>query len=285
MTPEAAPRRSVISPTDRRRAGAVTVVALLDAEGPFFQARGQAFPGATAEHWRRADALDPGALRAGGWWLSFRCYALRLPDGGVILVDAGIGPAAAPAKSWAPVPGRLPHLLAAAGITPAQVHTVVLTHLHSDHIGWAVDGRTGRPYFPHARYLLQQAEIETILQHDPGLAAWLLEPLQASRQLSGVDGAVTLTSGLRLVPTPGHTPGHQSVLLDSGNGTLLFTGDLLVHAVQLVDPELAYAHETDPEAARASRMRLLRELAARDGTTLATPHLSEPFLPAGLAHA
>jgi glyoxylase-like metal-dependent hydrolase (beta-lactamase superfamily II) len=263
----------------------VTVVALLDAEGPFFQAREDAFPQATAEHWRRADALDPRALRAGGWWLSFRCYALRLADGGVILVDAGIGPEVAPARRWAPVPGRLPHRLAAAGITPAQVQTVVLTHLHSDHIGWAVDSRTGRPSFPHARYLLQQVEIETIRQHDPRLAAWLLEPLQASRQLTAVDGAVTLGSGLRLVPTPGHTPGHQSVLLDRGDGALLITGDLLVHAVQLVDPELAYAYETDPEAARASRMRLLRELAARDGTTLATSHLSEPFIPARLAHA
>jgi glyoxylase-like metal-dependent hydrolase (beta-lactamase superfamily II) len=259
--------------------GAAAVIALEDGEGPFFEPREEAFPQATLEHWRHADARDPGAVRDGVWLLRFRCFAVRLDDGRTILVDTGIGAAEAPARSWAPVPGRLPDELAAAGIAADEVDTVVLTHMHSDHIGWAVDSDAGKAYFRNARYLMQRTEIEAIGRLAPRLETWLLEPLRASGQLSAVDGEARLGAGLRVVATPGHTPGHQSVLLETDDGAVLVTGDLLVHAVQLVDPRLAYAHETDPDVARASRMAVLRDLAERGRTILATPHLSEPFVP------
>jgi glyoxylase-like metal-dependent hydrolase (beta-lactamase superfamily II) len=162
-------------------------------------------------------------------------------------------------------------------IPPDEVDVVVLTHMHSDHIGWAVDGQAGTPYFGNARYLMQRAEIEAIERLDAGLATWLLEPLRATGQLVAVDGETRLAAGLRVLATPGHTPGHQSVLLDADGGAVLFTGDLLVHAVQLVDPGLSYAFETDPDMARVSRTALLNELAEREGAILATSHLSEPF--------
>ncbi|MDO3702463.1 MBL fold metallo-hydrolase [Micromonospora sp. C28SCA-DRY-2] len=263
-----------------RTLGSITVTALTDGEGPFFQPREEAFPHATAEHWRVADQRDPAAVTADGrWWLRFRSFAIRTGDGPVTLVDAGIGPADSPAASWAPVPGRLPAELAAAGIDPADVRTVVLTHLHTDHIGWAVTGSPGTPYFPNADYLVQRAELDALGSINPGLRAGLVAPLRAAGQLRVVDGEATVGSGVRLLPTPGHTPGHQCVLLDGGDERLLLTGDLLVHTVQLVDPDLAYAHEMDPETARASRTTLLRTLAAQTPTILATPHLNPPFLP------
>ncbi|SBT47398.1 MBL fold metallo-hydrolase [Micromonospora auratinigra] len=258
--------------------GSITVTALVDGVGPFFQPREEAFPDATAGQWAEADRRDPDTVGPDGRWrLPFRCFALRAGDGPVTLVDAGIGPADAPAASWAPVPGRLPAELAAAGIDPADVRTVVLTHLHSDHVGWA------GPLFPNAEHLLQRAELDALALFHPELPARLVGPLRAAGRLRVLDGDTDLTPGVRVLSTPGHTPGHQSVLVDSGEDRLLVTGDLLVHAVQLVDPGLAYAHEVDPATARESRTELLRAVAARGPAVLATPHLGVPFtiLPAG----
>lgn len=255
----------------------VTVIALEDAAGPFFQPREQAFPDATAEHWRRADAADPASVGTdGGWWLRFRCFAVRLPGGRVVLVDAGVGPAGAPAAAWAPVPGRLPQELAAAGISTDDVDTVVLTHLHTDHVGWAVVDSL--PYFGNARYVLQRAEYEAVDALNPQLRERLLAPLQATGQLSLAEGDESLAEAVRVVATPGHTPGHQSVLVDTGDGPVAIGGDLLVHVLQLLHPELRYAVESDPELARRSRTALLDRLAAADGL-LATAHLGQPFWP------
>jgi glyoxylase-like metal-dependent hydrolase (beta-lactamase superfamily II) len=91
-----------------------------------------------------------------------------------------------------------------------------------------------------------------------------------------------LGDGLRCVATPGHTPGHQSVLLELGEETVAFTGDLLVHMLQVLNPELGYTHEEDQDQARVSRTALLTDLTQRRRTILATTHLSEAFLDPGL---
>ncbi|HZE48453.1 MAG TPA: MBL fold metallo-hydrolase [Jatrophihabitantaceae bacterium] len=256
-----------------RTLGATNVIALDDGTGPYFRPRHEAFPQASAEQWRRADELDPRARTADGeWLLRFRCFAIRTTDGAVTLVDAGIGPVGAPASSWAPVPGLLPAELKAAGIDPDDVTSVVLTHLHTDHIGWAV---VGEPYFRNATYLLQRAEHTALDLFGPTLRGQLIEPLESRDQLRLLDGDVALSPAVRVVATPGHTPGHQSVLVEDGDTTVAITGDLLVHAIQLIDPELEYAYETDPGQARASRINLLNQLSGRDA--LATSHLGEPF--------
>jgi glyoxylase-like metal-dependent hydrolase (beta-lactamase superfamily II) len=256
----------------------VEVLALTDASGPFFQPRAAAFPAATAADWALADRIDPAAAGAdGGWLLDFRCFALRVA-GRVLLVDAGIGPAGAPASSWAPAPGRLPDELAAAGIRPADVSTVVLTHLHSDHSGWSVDA-AGTPTFPNARHVVQGAETGWLAARRSPLGALVVEPLRRAGLLDEVSGPVDLGGGITAVPTPGHTPGHQSVVVEHAGEQLVITGDVLVHAVQLADPDLAYAHEDDRDTARRTRRAVLAR--ARDRhALLATAHLRQPFVPA-----
>ncbi|MFH7598097.1 MBL fold metallo-hydrolase [Streptomyces racemochromogenes] len=263
------------------------VVALLDATGTFFEPARTAFPGAAAADWARAAALDPGAAGPdGAWLLDFRCFAVARPRGRWVLVDAGVGPSHGPAAGWAPVPGRLPRALAGAGIAPEDVEAVVLTHLHEDHAGWSL-GDSGRPFFPQARYVVQRSEADALDPADP-VRAWAVTPLRSAGQLQLVDGRHRLAPGLTLLPTPGHTPGHQSLLVEQARGArdVLVTGDVLVHAVQLADPAVPYSHERDRAAARASRESLLALATARDAL-LATSHLRRPFMeppaPAGPA--
>ncbi|SCF07739.1 Glyoxylase, beta-lactamase superfamily II [Micromonospora viridifaciens] len=265
-----------------RSVGAFEVTPLLDATGSFFLDRQAAFPAATPHDWDRARVVDPGAFGPGETWqLDFRCYAVRGPRDRLMLVDAGVGPDGSPAGGWAPTPGRLPSELERAGIDPADVDTVVLTHLHEDHFGWSV-GLDGTPLFPNARYVVQRREVEALPDGDAA-RAYVVDPLRTTGQLDEVDGVARLATGrggaggsVRVIPTPGHTPGHQSVVVDHGRDQVIITGDVLVHAVQLVDPEVAYRYEADPEVARRTRQRLLAAARARRAV-LATAHLRQPW--------
>jgi glyoxylase-like metal-dependent hydrolase (beta-lactamase superfamily II) len=84
---------------------------------------------------------------------------------------------------------------------------------------------------------------------------------------------------IMLVPTPGHTPGHQSVVIESRATQMVITGDVLVHALQLVDPDVGYLYEADQSQARITRRNVLARARARRAT-LATMHLSQPFVSA-----
>ncbi|MER5728253.1 hypothetical protein ABT084_07810 [Streptomyces sp. NPDC002138] len=137
----------------------------------------------------------------------------------------------------------------------------------------------GEPLFPAARYVVQRAEVAALPAADP-VRHWAVDPLRAAGQLHEVEGRHRLGDGLTLLPTPGHTPGHQSVLVAAADGRgrdVVVTGDALVHAVQLADPAIAYSRERDPATARASRAELLARAAGR-GALLATAHLTRAFV-------
>lgn len=280
--PVAAAAQRVVRRTGRTvQVGAYDITALLDASGAFGKA-GDLFSGATAEDWHRARAVDPGAFgRDDAWLLDFRCWLVRGPRDHVTLVDTGVGPEGGPASGWAPVPGRLVGALAEVGVAPADVDVVVLSHLHEDHYSGSVSA-DGTPVFPNARYVVQQQEIETLDPADPALS-YVVDPLRSSGQLDPVAGEARLArpggaaAGIRLLPTPGHTVGHQSVLVEGAGRRVILAGDVLVHAVQLVNPGVAYRFESDAEQARETRHAVL-ELARRTGARLGTAHLHVPFV-------
>jgi glyoxylase-like metal-dependent hydrolase (beta-lactamase superfamily II) len=255
----------------------VEVIPLCDAIGPMGESLrrplDETFPGARPALWERARAEAPAAFGPDGEWvLHFHCFLLRDPMGPTVLVDTGIGTESSPASSWAPVPGTLTDALDEAGMSPADIDTVVLTHLHSDHASGAVVD--GEPVFPNARHIVQQDELDW-LQADEGVV-WreVVKPLQQADALETVQGESRISPELRIVPTPGHTPGHQSLIL--GDNELAVTGDVFLHPIQTLDASVQYVYDEDAETAAKTRTAFLRRL--RDsGGTLATPHLPEPF--------
>jgi glyoxylase-like metal-dependent hydrolase (beta-lactamase superfamily II) len=155
------------------------------------------------------------------------------------------------------------------------VSAIVLTHLHNDHIGWAVPRDSP---FTEARVIVQRADVEAYAANRDvaGQYDLLIEPLREQGRLQIIDGDLALSPGVRIVATPGHTPGHQSVLVEAGDDRVLIAGDLVVHAIQLLHPELAYASDMDPAEARATRLAVLRDLTAGKGVA-AVSHLGTPF--------
>jgi len=244
----------------------VDVTVLCDAVAVFPEEVSTALPewGDEAAAW--TGLVMPGDVRDGGWFLHFHSY-LVVGDAGVVLVDAGVGPAGGEAAEWLGVAGRLPGLLAQVGVEAADVDAVVLTHVHLDHVGWASDGvRAG---FPRAEYVVQRAELE----HVRGGSTYSnrIRPIEEAGQLRVVDGEVALR-GMRLVPTPGHTPGHQSVVTERA----ILGGDVLVHPAQAQWPELTYVYERDPAVAITSRREILA-LAAATGVPIAAAHPHAPL--------
>jgi glyoxylase-like metal-dependent hydrolase (beta-lactamase superfamily II) len=266
-----------------QKVGALEVVPLLDTSGPVTFSRGVVFSGASRDDWLQAEQMDPGARGAdGSWHLSFRCFAVRRPDGRVTLVDTGVGPDPSTAP-WAPGPGRLPQALEEVGIGMRDVDVVVLTHLHADHVGWAVVA--GAPLFPAARYLVQRDEVRHAAQQpvDGGVYETTVLPLQRSGQLEAIEGAAPLPGGaagsedtVTVIPAPGHTVGHQCVVVNSHEERVVITGDVVVHAVQLANPSVAYEYEHDQQQAARTRRNVFA-LARRQPTLLASAHLTQPF--------
>lgn len=160
------------------------------------------------------------------------------------------------------------------------VDVVVCTHLHFDHIGWnTVRDDTGEwvPAFPNARYLVTVAELDGFAERDEdGLAETSLTPLATADVLQEVELDHRITHEVRFLPTTGHTPGHVSVVVESGDATALITGDATHSPIQFAYPEIA-ASRVDHDAARSTRTR--RELIDRfldtDALVLGT-HFAPP---------
>jgi glyoxylase-like metal-dependent hydrolase (beta-lactamase superfamily II) len=198
-------------------------------------------------------------------------------SGATIVVDTCVGTA-----RERPLPGDpafLDRLGQAVGGDVTEVDVVLCTHLHFDHVGWNTidDGRGLAPTFPNARYLVTQAELDDLGGDDhDDLAAVSVQPLVDAGVLDAVDTDHRITPEVGLVPTPGHTPGHVSVLIESGGGTALITGDAAHSPIQFAHPELGAARfDADHELSTATRRRLIERFVDTDTLLLGT-HFAPP---------
>jgi glyoxylase-like metal-dependent hydrolase (beta-lactamase superfamily II) len=240
--------------------GRVDITALTDIEGAFFRLD-QIFPGVMEDQWEPYLHRYPWAF-ADRETLRGRVgsYVLRSPEG-TVLVDTGVGPQAMG------VGGKLLVELERAGVHPEGVDTVFLTHLHGDHLGWSVKP-DGEPVFPEARYVTQAAEWEISAPY-LGRAVASLDDLGV---LELLDGEEPVGEELTAIPTPGHSPGHSSLLVSSGGEQALVSGDAIVHPAQATEPTWNVHFDMDKEQAARTREMLLAWLEA-DGITVAAGHI------------
>jgi glyoxylase-like metal-dependent hydrolase (beta-lactamase superfamily II) len=130
--------------------------------------------------------------------------------------------------------------------------------------------------FPNARYIVTRTEWEhreTVA--GPEMTARCLLPVEKSEQLTLVEDGYEPAPGVRLLATPGHTPGHVSVLVSDGGEAGVITGDAAHHPAEMEDPEIVAAFDADPAQSSASRVALVQRVEA-EGLTVMGGHFPPP---------
>lgn len=171
--------------------------------------------------------------------LGMRCLLIE-HDIGPILIDTGAGNKEDPKfydiygieNRGETGPTRLEDGVREAGFTPEQIVMVINSHLHFDHAGGNTikDASGTRPAFPNARYVMQRGEYEYATHTNERTAASYFRhnfvPLVESGMVDFIDGEREIVSGIRSIPTPGHTPHHQGLLIESGGEQAFYIADL-----------------------------------------------------------
>ena len=203
----------------------------------------------------------------------------------LVLVDTGA------AKLFGPSLGYVLQNMKAAGYEPAQVDTVIITHLHGDHMGGLNDA-SGQPLFSKAKILVSQVDNDFWLSQKVAdgapakvqpffkMARDTAAPYQTSGQWATFTEGSVLVPGIQAVKANGHTPGHTAYAVESDGQKLLIWGDLVhAHAVQFAKPGVSIEFDIDQKQAIATRRSIMKAMAASK-SLVAGMHLPFP----GIGH-
>jgi len=201
--------------------------------------------------------------------------------GHTILIDTGIGKLERPPfrTERADLLGNL----AAHGVRPEDVDLVVITHLHVDHVGWNTlkQGERWVPTFPRARYLIQQKEWDyfTAPEQRERLAyvAENVLPLAEAGVVDFMTHDKAITPDLTYFPTPGHTPDHCSILVQSQGERALVIGDVAHHPIQMTETDWQVNADIDKAKAIESR-HMVAEKLEREGILAVGGHWPFPCM-------
>jgi len=221
--------------------------------------------------------------------LALRCLLVETPNA-LVLVDTGIGnKESAKFKDIYGVdnsgdPTRLEEAIRSVGFDPDDVDLVVSTHLHFDHAGGNVlllpDGVLA-PAFPRARFIVQKGELDFAGSPNERVRASYMAknyaPLVEAGLVDPVDGSTALVQGVQLLPTPGHTPFHQSVVLESEGEKAIFLADLCPTSAHLPLPWIM-GYDLEPLVTLETK-KIVWEKVRKEGWVLMFQH--DPVVPWG----
>jgi glyoxylase-like metal-dependent hydrolase (beta-lactamase superfamily II) len=266
-------------------AGDLTIHRVIEQENTFLPAL-EMFPALPGEllaenrSWlRQAKALDDDD----GLILCFQSYVVKTPHH-TILIDSCIGndkPRPTRPKWHMKTDDTYLSGLKAAGFSVADIDVVMCTHLHPDHVGWNTRLENGQwvPTFPDARYVFGKAEFDhwTAQNAKAEIPTYIdsVLPIVEANRAELVRDDFTIGDHMRILPTPGHTPGHAAFAFGKGKDAAIFTGDAMHSPLQTRFPDLSPKFDADPLAAAKSRRSLLERLCDTD-TLCCTAHFPSP---------
>jgi glyoxylase-like metal-dependent hydrolase (beta-lactamase superfamily II) len=202
------------------------------------------------EHPEMLDSHGHLAMSAGGLLVERRGHRT--------LIDAGLGDIQVATETLRFNSGAFLEVLAKLGIRPETIDVFALTHLHADHIGWAMhasEEELGTPVFPSARYVVAGNEWQSYDDSDTSH----LESLRA--QCHSIADGDEIAEGIHAIVTPGHTSGHTTYAITTTVGRLLAFGDAFHTPAQMAYPSWTWAADSQASLVPGARTRLLAELA------------------------
>ena len=266
------------------RVGDVEIARIVEVYG-FEDDISMLLPDATPQYVQQFGWLQPHfATRDGKMVISFQCFVLR-SKGRTAMIDTCIGnDRKREFEVFCNLQNTFLEDLSTAGFPAETVTDVLCTHLHFDHVGWntrLIDGKWV-PTFPGARYLFGRREMQhwkhlrdTGGYHHMDHLQDSIDPILAAGLEQYIDPDFRLTEEISLISTPGHTPGHVSVLIDSRGEQAVITGDLMHHPIQIAVPATEGRFDMDKPQAARTRCDFVQRF-CNSSTLIIGSHFAEP---------